>query len=200
VVLTRKADAAATPAAPTFVDFSVKNAYLPSMQVKIPCVDAEGNELLKSKLFYSFEVETEAGIEPLVFTTDLYEGMKENKTEISYDYEDPAYDIYAMFSDPDVKKLYLNWDEETIKSWKKIGVKSIYYGGGEKNTTATDWFDVAKYFADDTPDAIQAVGAQSGATVYFDLQGRQTSGSARGLLIKQVRQADGSVKTAKVVK
>lgn len=201
VVITKKAEFAATPAAPEFVDFNVLDAYYPSMQVKIPATDTEGNDLLKSKLFYSFEIETANGIEPLVFTTDLYEGMAKNTTEIGYDYEDSKLDVYSMDDDPDVKKVYLNWDEDVIKSWKKIGVKSIYYGGGEKNETATVWFNSAQYFGyEDEPDAIQAVAAQPGATVYFDLQGRQTSGSARGLLIKQVRQADGSVKTAKVVK
>jgi hypothetical protein len=36
--------------------------------------------------------------------------------------------------------------------------------------------------------------------LYFDLQGRQTSATSKGLLMKQTRKADGSVSTVKVMR
>ena len=47
---------------------------------------------------------------------------------------------------------------------------------------------------------IDASAADDTAEIYTDLQGRRTGKSARGLLIKQQIDADGSIKTVKIVK
>ena len=47
---------------------------------------------------------------------------------------------------------------------------------------------------------IDAPAADGTAEIYTDLQGRRTGKSARGLLIKQQIDADGSIKTVKIVK
>ena len=47
---------------------------------------------------------------------------------------------------------------------------------------------------------IDAPAADCTAEIYTDLQGRRTGKSARGLLIKQQIDADGSIKTVKIVK
>ena len=49
--------------------------------------------------------------------------------------------------------------------------------------------------------AIQSVeDTEEAGTVYYDTLGRRTNSNTKGLLLKQVRQADGSVKTTKVAR
>ena len=59
--------------------------------------------------------------EQLTLTTDLYEKLEADMTEIPYLFTDD-YDIYTYGA-----RVYLNQSEEEIASWKKLGVQSIYY-------------------------------------------------------------------------
>ncbi len=48
--------------------------------------------------------------------------------------------------------------------------------------------------------AIENVNAEESNAVYYDAMGRRTNSQAKGLLLKQVRMADGSVKTVKIAR
>jgi hypothetical protein len=49
-------------------------------------------------------------------------------------------------------------------------------------------------------EGIGEVGTTEEVVTYYDMQGRLADAHAKGLLLKQVRQADGTVKTIKVMR
>ncbi len=72
--------------------------------------------------------------------------------------------------------------EDEIKTWKKIGVQSIYYGGGERNVSNIIWAENPAYDGDET--GIANIGKDSQAPkVYFNLQGHPVTAPAKGLYI-----------------
>ena len=63
------------------------------------------------------------------------------------------------------------------------------------------WFDIKQYVEDNEyGTGINAAASVEGAVTYFDLQGRVANANAKGILIKQVRQADGKVSRVKVLR
>ena len=84
------------------------------------------------------DVENAEDIEPLVLTPDLYKYLEANTTEIPYGFSED-YDIYQDM-------LYLNQSEEEVLTWLRLGLQTIYRGGGEENKSNIVWYDVRKYF------------------------------------------------------
>lgn len=195
VVLTKIIEKAATPADPSVTQFNLitetgEFTKYPSIKLNIPAFDTEGNPMVSDKLSYIIYIVNAEGVEaPLTLTTELYSKLTEDMTEIPYNFGD-SYDIYAGGT-----RIYLNQDPTLISSWKKIGVKSIYRGLGEEHSSNIGWYDI-----ENLVNGISSVTATEGEARYFDLQGRAINGSAKGLLIKQVRDAQGNVKTVKVVR
>lgn len=69
-------------------------------------------------------------------------------------------------------------------------------GGGSGNTKLNKVVVVLN-----TPNGIRTVDLQPATSVrYFDLQGREVSANTKGLLIQQQRMADGTMKSAKIVR
>lgn len=193
VVISKVNEVAGTPANPavTAVLFDDWGDYLIA---NIPAADTEGNALAASKLSYIFYVEDGAGqVAPLTFTTGLYYYFPEDLTEIPYTYTDD-YDVLVVNED---RYVYLNQGQSVISSWNKIGVKSIYRGGGEEHESEIGWFNIQEWLQ---TTGISSVADQGAEVRYFDLQGRVASQNATGLLIKQVRDAQGNVKNVKVIK
>lgn len=173
VVITKMQEFAATPADPSIVNFSGTGSY-PSVQLDVPAKDVDGNDLLGTKLFYTLWVDIDGDEQPLVLAAADYKNLTEDLTEIPYTLDD-AFDIYAGGS-----RVYLNMP--VSDSWKKIGVQSIYYGGGETNKSNIVWMDLEDYWVST---GISLVNAESGKApaVVFDLQGRRVAQPAKGLYI-----------------
>lgn len=165
-------DVAATPAAPSVADCNLSGFY-PYVKFDIPATDTEGNPLITDKLYYVIWVRTENGEpEKLTLSTADYEELEVDMTEIPYGYDDD-WDIYAGGS-----SVYLNQDDETLASWKYIGVQSIYYGAGEEHASEIGWFEL-------TIDGIGSVeaGAKNGNPVIYNLSGQRVQKPQRGLYI-----------------
>lgn len=173
VVLTKINDIAVAPANPTITNFVAFDTYYPKVEFNIPLEDVNGAPILTSKLAYQFFIDKGEGAEPLVLTPDIYVELEEDMSEIPYEFSD-AWDIYNT-------KLYLNQSEDELKSWKKIGLQTIYYGGGECNKSEIDWYDVEEYW--NLVTGIAGVNADSKSVVYFDLQGRRVAAPGKGLYI-----------------
>ena len=212
VVLKKIVETAATPADP-----SVKNFVLigvddegnttdaddnpifvtyPRVEFDIPVVDVNGDPMLQDKLSYVIYVVDKDGVlKELTLTTDLYEKLEEDMTEIPYLFDDDL-DIYTGG-----KTVYLNQDPKEIITWKKIGVQSIYCGLGEEHRSNIGWFDITGYLNKNIfTTGIRNIAADNQETDYFDLQGRMVTAIQKGMLIKQTRNANGTVKTVKVVR
>ncbi len=165
VVLRKVFDVAATPANPEITKFDIEASY-PSVSFNIPLEDVDGNGLLMDKLSYQLFVDNEST--PLVLTTDIYEGLTEDMSEIPYTFSDD-WDVYN-------NQIYLNQGVDVLSTWKKIGIQSIYYGGGETNKSDIVWFVLETT-------GITGVSADDKNVMYFDLQGRRVAQPGKGLYI-----------------
>lgn len=165
-------EVAATPAAPSVADCNLSGMY-PYVAFEIPTTDTEGNPLITDKLYYVIWVRTENGEpEKLTLSTAEYEELEVDMTEIPYGYDDD-WDIYAGGS-----TVYLNQDDETLASWKYIGVQSIYYGAGEEHASEIGWFELPT----DGIGSVEAV-AKNGNPVIYNLSGQRVQKPQRGLYI-----------------
>ena len=105
------------------------------VEFNIPVIDVNGDALASSKLYYKIYSDIEHEITPLTFTPETHTKLTENITEIPYGFTE-EYDFYSTF-------IYLN--ELYSEDWNKIGIQSIYYGGGETNATEIQWFKIKDY-------------------------------------------------------
>jgi hypothetical protein len=156
--------------------------------ISVPAVDKDSTILFTNKLGYMLFVEKEEGkVESLTLTKDLY-GF-DDLAEIPYDFTDNSYVLR--------KRVALLQADDELQSWKKIGIQSVYRGGDVENKTEINWYALEKYWV---VTGIQVVNPEVHSVEYFDLQGRMAGSSSRGLLIKQIRLLDGSIKVVKVLR
>lgn len=132
-------EVAATPANPAITGFSV-GSYGPVVRMSIPTSDTEGNALLPEKLYYQFFTDVEGTVEPLVLNAANFKYLEEDLSVIPYNYDD-AYDIYRGST------VYLNTSSD---EWNKLGIKSIYTGGGETKETEIQWYTIKPYSLKET--------------------------------------------------
>ena len=174
VVITKMEEFAATPADPIFQEYDFSNQVgYNTIYVSIPTEDVDGNELLISKLFYIVWFEKDGEEQPYTFTVELYgEDFDEDVTEIPYDHD--GLDIYKGG-----EIIYLEDEPEELATWTKVGIQSVYYGGGERNESNIVWSDGNVT----TGIAEVASKADGKNAVVYDLQGRRVAKAAKGLYI-----------------
>jgi hypothetical protein len=195
VVITKVPEAAAVPATPTINEVEI--ATYSYMGATIPATSVDGEALAASKLYYMILVEkAKDQSEPFVLKAENYTPYEEDMTEIPYMFNDA--ENYYIQAYGDVHYVYLLTDAEEIDTWYRLGVKSIYYGGGEVNESEIAWYTIKEYPTSVT--GISEIAAEDEGSVYYDAMGRRTNSQAKGLLLKQVRMADGSVKTVKIAR
>lgn len=190
VEIKKMVDVAATPADPSIEKIDLEGRW-PYIGLNIPAEDVDGNELLTSKLYYTLWVEKDGKEQTLTLDTILYKNLTEDMTEIPYNFDD-GYDFVKGG-----EKVYLNQSAEEMASWTKIGVQSIYYGADDCNKSNIVWNDGSTTLVNT---GIASVNYDNDKVVYFDLQGRKVSNSVKGLVIMQTQQANGNMKTVKVVR
>ena len=127
-------DVAAVPATPS-ADHIRFTAYGDVVEFTIPTTDVDGAPLVSDKLSYKlYYDEGDGEAHEITFSPDFYEKLEAEMTEIPYGFTD-EYDFYAG-------ELYLNMDAYYDYAWKRIGIQSIYAGGGETNVSEIGWYDV----------------------------------------------------------
>lgn len=169
VTLQEIADVAATPAQPTITAATLDGNY-PNVTINVPDTDAEGNPLLVGKLSYQYYYDVNHTVSPLTLSPSEYMYLYADMTEIPYTFSDD-YDIYNY-------RLYLNMD---ISTWNKIGIQSIYRGGGEEHKSEISWFTFVPYPHQVTFVAANDLSIQNGkATV--TVNGKKAAVDAEGKL------------------
>ena len=138
IVLSKFSEVAATPADPAFTDFQFADVTYPKVEFEIPLIGTADEDLNPEKLSYIFFIQKGNEQSPLVFTTDLYQELEDDLTEIPYNFSD-GWDIYNGL-------VYLNQSEEEVRTWEKLGLQSIYRGGDEEHKSNIVWFDVKAYW------------------------------------------------------
>lgn len=189
VTITKIQDKAAKPKTPTIVEYRAYNNAegYGTIDISIPMESVDGDGLLSDKLSYVLYLDNEQ--EPYVFTTNRYQSLDANMTEIPYLYSD-GFDFMPGQGNPLYRTVF------TYEDWmgaKKIGVQSIYRGGNETTKSDIAWFDTETV-------GISSTMAKPFSEHFTDLQGRAINNAYKGIAIKYVRMSDGTVKTAKVIK
>jgi len=153
-------------------------------------VGFDGNDVYVQGLcanFYLPEawVKGEKNGSTVTFTTGQYFGQVNNQ-----------YDLFFVgYGESGIEDVVMTYDEATgeftTDNWIFINGKpnTIYY-----YTIYTS----NKFTKAGSSTAISSINADEQNAVYFDAMGRRTNAQAKGLLIKQVRMADGTVKTVKM--
>lgn len=170
IAITKLAEFAATPADPVISSVGLTGSY-PQAEFVIPTTDVEDNTILASKLFYTIWIEKDGTEQTLTLAAEDYDYLEEDMTEIPYTYDD-NWDIYRGG-----ERVYLNQGAEEIATWTKIGVQSIYYGGGECNKSNVVWYELGEY------NGIADVTANGKNAAIYDMQGRRVTKPANGLFI-----------------
>lgn len=182
---TQISDKAATPATPAIKEMEEVSKYgTTSIYVTVPIVDTEGNPIAGSKLTYSFIVEDAQGNQaPLTFTAELYaNGLEADMIEVPCTFADQT----GYFqTNGEEHLIFLMQGNETIRTWKRLGVKSTYTAGGETRSSAIGWFDVQNYF---TGIAALTSDLNQQTTKLYNLQGQKVTSMKKGLYIMNGRK------------
>lgn len=189
VVITKFIELAATPANPTFEAFNISEQVgYTTIYASVPTTDVDGNAIDTNKLFYIIWIEKDGEQLPYVFTAELYSSdFDEDITEVPYLYD--GYDLYRGGA-----IIYLEDELDVFPTWTKVGIQSVYYGGGERRTSDIIWSDGS------SATGIHDVLTDNTDAKYFDLMGRNVSSATKGLLIKQYVDQNGRTKTVKVLR
>ena len=168
-VLKKVKEVAAMPANPEITDL-VNSDYGKILKFNVPTVDVNGNDLVISKLFYQFYTDINGSVAPLTFTSATHTELTEDMTVIPYGFTE-NYDFYDT-------QIYLN--DLASEDWSKIGIKSIYTGGGATNETEIQWYEI-DWVALGISDVKANVKSTNGAM--FNLAGQRVAEGYKGLVI-----------------
>ena len=173
-------DVAATPATPTDLTYEMTQ-WGPRILFDVPRVDVDGNKLRKDKQFYQiyYMKDGTASAYTLKAGEDAYTELESDMEEIPYNFTD-GWDI---FTDRESKKVYLYGTD----GWEKVGVKSIYQGGGETHVSGIIWYNIADgtvTVEEDTTGINHVNASQKNGGKAFNLAGQQVKQGYKGIVIK----------------
>ena len=179
---------AATPATPSiayYQPYSAAEGYA-MVNLNIPAKDVDGKAISAEHLGYSLYTQKGSEQKMYTFTKAMYQYLPASETTvIPYLFSD-NYDFSARGA-----QVFIN---EDFGVYDKIGVQSVYMVGQDIRRSDISWFTMDTQGISTT--AEQNVVGEN----YVDLQGRQVHASSKGLLVKQMRMSDGTVKTMKVIR
>ena len=174
VVITKKTEVAATPADPKVAGFSGLYSYY-NVHFDIPATGTQGEDLLTTKLSYKVWIEKDGVEQVLVFTPEDYAGLESEMEEIPYNFKH-GWDIYTKGT-----TIVLNQGDDELLCWTKIGIQSIYRGGGQENTSGIDWFDLATYYRDNGIVGIESHELRSEDNgTWYNLNGQRVERLTKG--------------------
>lgn len=182
------ADKAFKPKNATITDYSPwgEKWKYGTLQFIVPGVSVDGDVLITDNLYYRLYFDNEL----YTFTTDKYEALKENTTDIPFNLNDD-YD----FVQSGMERIVAFYFDEF--NYTKAGVQLVYKYGDE-----TGFSDIV--YNDGSTARIHDTGINDTAGIksieYLDLSGRTITNAASGIYIKLVKYSDGRVRTTKVVR
>lgn len=131
VTIGKKSDAAVTPKTPEINMQNTKFGYF-QILLDIPLVAVDGTWLLADKTFYQLWFEKDGKQQPYTFTTSKYTDLSADMTEIPYTFTSESFAKYGNV-------IYFTETKDDVGSWAKIGVQTIYRGGGAERKSEINW-------------------------------------------------------------
>ncbi len=180
-------DKAMTPADPVFTADDIRvSTNFDVVKFLIPTVDVEGNDLNVNELYYNVYYNDA----PYVFTPEVFKGLSQSMTDIPYSFSDSEYDIFLSTS---TKKNNIYFYDQ---GYNKIGVQSVYRGGGEERRSKVVYVNRPQSGINDVNADVREVKS----VTYYNVAGQQVAEPATGVCIKRVQYADGTSSAEKVIK
>ena len=193
ITIKRVTEREATPAQPSFTFTSEPAPYGSTTwyyaDIFIPLSDAEGNPMVADKLSYVFYNKVGNDVTPVTFLKKAYYMLEADITEIPYGYTDGL--------DIGLHTVYFEkMGEDYLKTWDALGLQTIYRGNGVEHRSDIFWYDLKSLWESM---GIVTVDRDAAAktTATYDLQGRRVADDTRGLVIRRVVRADGTIGTIK---
>ena len=163
----------AVPTDPFFFSFYDYNDYAGYgiVNASFPAKDVDGNFILPDKMYFRMYLDDNL----YTFSPDVYIYLEEETTDMPLYYDD-------------------DWDFEGggyfvfyESNYRKLGIQSVYKGGGETNCSNIVWVEHAgvETIADKTEKAVKSVS-------YTDLLGRPVAKPGNGFIIRTTTFSDGS--------
>ena len=172
-------DVAATPVAPADLEYNVHETYGPRIFFDVPRVDKDGNKLRRDKLFYQIYYMIGGEVYAYTLKAADYEKLESDMDLIPYSFTDD----WDIFTDGDSKHVYLYGSD----GWEKVGVKSIYQGGGETHESDIVWYTIIDSGEEpiEDPSGISTVNAneQNGGKAY-NMAGQLVKQGYKGIVVK----------------
>ena len=170
VVITRFNEIAVSPSDPKInsIDFGEWSSGISCI---IPTESSNGDILNPKKLFYTVWVEKDGQQAPYIWKADMYYGVDEDATEMPWSFNYSSWD--------GTHNIYFQDGVEECNTWTKVGIQSVYYGGGECNKSAVDWIENPN--ASGISDI--AADAEAGKCVIYNIAGQRMDAPRKGLNI-----------------
>ena len=170
VALTPMVDEPAVPATPAVLYFEYyDDEDMGFVVLDIPVTDPDGKPLMTDLLGYQLFCDYGEGPEPYIFWADIY-GFEDDQTVIPYSFND---DMNILMGGQLVVVYFIGQDIQ------RIGVQSVYEGGGETNLSEIGWYDL-------NASSVTSIVADDNRTVeYYDLMGRRVDAGklTRGIYV-----------------
>ena len=133
-VITKVIEKAVTPATPNISQI-YDSSTGPVVMFTVPVLDVDGNGMVSSKLTYQFFSDMEEDVAPVTFDPADYSNLTEAMTVFPYGFTDKT----------DFFPTYVYIKHADYSKWNKIGIQSIYAGGGEENKSEIFWYTIKEY-------------------------------------------------------
>ncbi len=176
----------ATPETPVFVSFDDSwYNYFGSVTfiALLPYFDTEGEFIDPARMTYSIFLDNDT--EPYVFLPEDYMGLMTPMSEFPYSYE--SFFIKNSSSENYQRHII----DVATNDFTKIGIQTYYTVGDERGASEILWYDKKTTAAEAL--TVNPIASEE----YYDLTGVKVSPSAKGIVIRRITYADGSVKTVK---
>ena len=169
---------AATPADPSIIyytDYFQYGGQFSIMMPSVPLKDTEGNFIDPAKTSWKIFVDND---EPYTLYKDEYKYLAEDIDEVPY--------LFSAEQDEQFSRSYIYEKAYAIYIYQtgfdRIGVQTIYRGGGEEHRSKIGYYDVTH---------VNGIADTTTPIESFDLSGRPVSKGHKGLTI--TRMSDGRV-------
>lgn len=172
-------DISLMPVTPEIVSFTPyeENYFSGSVDCFIPVLNSERYILNQENLYYRLYIDGEL----FVFQPDDYFALNEPMSNIPV-----TFDSFGFYSYGCVHTITLYVEGIDI-----IGVQSVYIDGDEEYETPISYYGATS--------SIKELNSDLTEVKYFDLQGRAANKESKGLILKVIKNADGTITTKKIL-
>lgn len=178
---------ATRPANPEIIEYgpyNEKDGY-GYVMFNLPKQGVNGEYLNPKDMYYNLYLDDEK----FVSYTDEYINLSEDMIDVPWLFSDGL----DFAEGGEIHTVYLY-----TTGFEKVGIQSFYTLDNNTYSSNLVYYDVVE--AGISPSTIEGKKRSVSGVVYHDLSGRRVVNSYKGIYVKTVSYADGSVKTFKVVK